>query len=217
MPASVPAGKPASDHTVPVICTTRPVPVACPIGRSNPGTGGYSRGVFQAADLLCRWSTEAHPLSVKRTSTCGHDRPADVLTAETADHRVKPPEYAPAERDTWWRAEVREFLTAATSDRLHAAWRLTLPVAQRWSRKHADTQRRLCQRFALPVIAGLVCQHVKAIHMQQVVNARRERPHAADDLRAGDRRYRRRVPDQPPGWPGSTGSRPAAVRTGGNR
>ncbi len=46
-----------------------------------------------------------------------------------------------------------------------------LPVAQRWSRKHADTQRRLCQRFAVPVIAGLACQDIKASHMQQVVNA----------------------------------------------
>jgi hypothetical protein len=46
-----------------------------------------------------------------------------------------------------------------------------LPVAQRWSRRHADTQRRLCQRFAGPVIAGLACQDIKASHMQQVVNA----------------------------------------------
>jgi hypothetical protein len=30
-----------------------------------------------------------------------------------------------------------------------------LPVHQRWSRRHADTQRRLCERFASPVIAEL--------------------------------------------------------------
>ena len=39
---------------------------------------------------------------------------------------VTPPEYAPEERDTWSQAEVRAFLKAAASDRLHAAWRLSL-------------------------------------------------------------------------------------------
>jgi hypothetical protein len=33
-----------------------------------------------------------------------------------------------------------------------------LPVARRWSRRHADTQRRLCERFAAPVIAAVACQ-----------------------------------------------------------
>jgi hypothetical protein len=46
-----------------------------------------------------------------------------------------------------------------------------LPVQERWSRKHADTQRRLCQRFAAPVIAAVTCQDIKAGHMQKVVNA----------------------------------------------
>lgn len=39
---------------------------------------------------------------------------------------VRPPAYRPAERETWNQAEVRAFLTEATSDRLHAAWRLSL-------------------------------------------------------------------------------------------
>lgn len=39
---------------------------------------------------------------------------------------VAPPEYTPEERDTWSETEVREFLTAATADRLHVAWRLSL-------------------------------------------------------------------------------------------
>jgi integrase len=39
---------------------------------------------------------------------------------------VTPPEYEPSERDTWSQAEVRTFLRAAASDRLHAAWRLSL-------------------------------------------------------------------------------------------
>jgi hypothetical protein len=46
-----------------------------------------------------------------------------------------------------------------------------LPVRDRWSRKHADTQRRLCQRFAAPVIAAITCQDIKSEHTQQIVNA----------------------------------------------
>jgi integrase len=46
-----------------------------------------------------------------------------------------------------------------------------LPADQRWSRKHAHTQRRLCERFAVPVIGDVACQDIKTWHMQQVVNA----------------------------------------------
>jgi hypothetical protein len=46
-----------------------------------------------------------------------------------------------------------------------------LPVHQRWSRKHADTQRRLCERFAAPVIGVVGCQDIKAEHTQKIVNA----------------------------------------------
>ena len=46
-----------------------------------------------------------------------------------------------------------------------------LPVAKRWSRRHADTQRRLCQRFAAPVIAAVSCQDISVDHMQQIVSA----------------------------------------------
>ena len=42
-----------------------------------------------------------------------------------------------------------------------------LPVQGQWSRKHAHTQRRLCERFAAPV----VCQDIKTGHMQKIVNA----------------------------------------------
>jgi len=45
------------------------------------------------------------------------------------------------------------------------------PASTPWSRKHADTQRRLCQRYLAPVIAGLACQDIKTAHMQAVVNA----------------------------------------------
>jgi integrase len=46
-----------------------------------------------------------------------------------------------------------------------------LPVDKRWSRKHAHTQRRLCERFAAPVIDAVACQDIKTSHMQRVVNA----------------------------------------------
>ncbi len=36
-------------------------------------------------------------------------------------------------------------------------WPDRLPVGRRWSRKHAHTQRRLCERFASPVIAMVAC------------------------------------------------------------
>ena len=54
------------------------------------------------------------------------------------------------------------------------AWYLNpdrLPVAERWSRRHADTQRRLCSRFAAPVIGAVTCQDIKTSHTQAIVNA----------------------------------------------
>ena len=42
---------------------------------------------------------------------------------------------------------------------------------RQWSRKHAHTQARLCQRFALPVIATVTCQDITPAHTQQIVNA----------------------------------------------
>ena len=45
------------------------------------------------------------------------------------------------------------------------------PAGRAWSAKHADTQRRLCQRFISPVIATVCCQDIKAAHMQKIVNA----------------------------------------------
>jgi hypothetical protein len=46
-----------------------------------------------------------------------------------------------------------------------------LPVRDRWSRRHADTQRRLCERFAVPVIGAVACQDIKTEHTQRIVNA----------------------------------------------
>jgi hypothetical protein len=46
-----------------------------------------------------------------------------------------------------------------------------LPVQARWSRKHAHTQQRLCERFAATVIATVACQDIKTEHTQAIVNA----------------------------------------------
>jgi hypothetical protein len=46
-----------------------------------------------------------------------------------------------------------------------------LPVQRQWSRKHAHTQRRLCERFAAPVIDAVLCQDITTRHMRQIVNA----------------------------------------------
>jgi integrase len=54
------------------------------------------------------------------------------------------------------------------------AWYLNpdrLPMADQWSRKHADTQCRLCQRYAAPVIGAVTCQDITVNHAQKMVNA----------------------------------------------
>ncbi len=45
------------------------------------------------------------------------------------------------------------------------------PASRPWSAKHADTQRRLCERFVAPVIAAICCQDIKVADMQKAVNA----------------------------------------------
>jgi integrase len=45
------------------------------------------------------------------------------------------------------------------------------PVGEQWSRKHTDTQRRLCGRYLAPVIARVACEDIRAGHMQEAVNA----------------------------------------------
>ena len=63
-------------------------------------------------------------------------------------------------------------------DRLVPVPRTGSRSGRRWSRKHADTQRRLCERFAAPVIAAVICQDI-------TVGA-----HAADRQRRAHRRAR---------------------------
>ena len=101
-------------------------------------------------------------------------------------------------RAVWQENGVRRQCEAATEDRLAArlekvterlmadapnlerpgadliAWYLSPdrhPAGRPWSAKHADTQRRLCERFAAPVIAPITCQDIKIADMQRAVNA----------------------------------------------
>jgi hypothetical protein len=46
-----------------------------------------------------------------------------------------------------------------------------LPVQDRWSRKHAHTQGRLCLLYVTPVIDAVTCQDIKTSHTQQIINA----------------------------------------------
>ena len=76
-------------------------------------------------------------------------------------------------------AKVTERLAADASNMKRPgadliAWYLNpdrLAVDERWSRKHAHTQRRLCERFAVEVIGTVICQAITTGHMQKVVNA----------------------------------------------
>ena len=105
------------------------------------------------------------------------------------------------------------------------AWYLDpdrLPVGERWSRKHAHTQRRLCERFAAPVIGAVTCQDITAGHMQKIVNA-------APTAGEGDRVHRmisalvsagldERLPGQPAAGEGALAGRgPPAARGPGER
>ena len=101
-------------------------------------------------------------------------------------------------RAVWYENGARRQCEAASEDRLAArlekvterlaadapnlerpgadliAWYLSParhPAGRPWSAKHADTQRRLCERFVAPVIAAITCQDIKVADMQRAVNA----------------------------------------------
>jgi hypothetical protein len=65
-----------------------------------------------------------------------------------------------------------------------------LPLQDRWSRKHAHTQGRLCERFAAPVIDEIACQDIKTGHTQRIVNGA---PTAGEGDRVGPVRSVRRA------------------------
>jgi len=71
------------------------------------------------------------------------------------------------------------------------------PASRPWSAKHADTQRRLCERFAAPVLAAVTCQDIKVADMQRAVTPRPLRARAPGCTGACP-------PWSPPGSPGGT-------------
>jgi integrase len=77
----------------------------------KPGTGLSSRTVR---------------LTLGRLSAALEVAVLEGKLARNVARLVKPPEYAPRERETWSKAEVRKFLAKASSDHLYAAWRLSL-------------------------------------------------------------------------------------------
>jgi hypothetical protein len=61
----------------------------------------------------------------------------------------------PWDRGGWWRAVWHE-----DGERQQCEPVSQVKLADRWSRKHADSQRQLCQRFAASVIGGVTCQNI---------------------------------------------------------
>ena len=131
-----------------------------------------------------------------RVANRGGDRPVVELECGVTVYPAREP--GGRWRAVWYENGGRRQCEAATEDRLAAklekvterlmadapnleksgadliGWYLSPdrhPADRPWSAKHADTQRRLCQRFVAPVIAAITCQDIKTTHMQQAVNA----------------------------------------------
>ena len=83
------------------------------------------------------------------------------------------------------------------------------PADQAWSRKHADTQRRLCERFLLPVLGELVCEDIRVADMQRALNAA---PTAGEGVRPAPVRLRPGVGRAGRGLAGRPGSRKCTGR-----
>jgi integrase len=154
---------------------------------SSAGDGPRSRSAARPGALL-RGDT--------RTATRGAGR---VVVELECGVTVYPARVAGGRwRAVWYENGTRRQCEAATEDRLAGkldkvterlmadapnleksgadliAWYLSPdrhPAGRAWSAKHADTQRRLCERFAAPVIAKIICQDIKAADMQRVVNS----------------------------------------------
>jgi integrase len=74
-------------------------------------------------------SLEQDCLAGRRVSLSDDSVPMAVLEGKLVRNvarLVTPPEHTQRERETWSKAEVKKFLGKASSDRLHAAWRLSL-------------------------------------------------------------------------------------------
>jgi hypothetical protein len=156
---------------------------------SRPGrTEGRSRAAGRAAQVS----------GDTRKTTRGDDR----VVVEVGCGVVVYPARGPGDRwrATWYESGRRRQCQAVSEDRLAAKLekvtaRLTAdapnmerpaadliafylspgrhPVGRAWSRKHTDTQTRLCRRYLAPVIAGVACEDIKTGHLQEAVTPRR--------------------------------------------
>jgi hypothetical protein len=91
-----------------------------------------------------------------------------------------------------------------------------LAAQERWSRRHAHTQGRLCALYAAPVIDEIACQDIKTGHMQRIVNAAL----AGRGPRPARARSQRQPPPpgrEPGGQRASSGVPPVASRTARRR
>ena len=172
-----------------------PVRAKIPTKNPQPSRAGVTRPVAAAA-RPGRTGRSAFAAGTGRAATRGDGR---VVVELEAGITVYPARRAGDRwRAVWYEAGRRRQCEAVTEDKLAArlarvterlqadapglerpgadliAWYLTPdrhPAARPWSRKHADTQRRLCERFIAPVIGTICCQDIKVADMQRIVNA----------------------------------------------
>ncbi len=156
--------------------------------RVSPAHGGPRSGSATGPGALLRGDA--------RAATRGDDRVVIELGWGVTVYPAREP--GGRWRAVWREDGVRRQCEAATEDRLAAklekvterlaadapnlertgadliAWYLSPdrhPAGRPWSAKHADTQRRLCQRFIAPVLAAITCQDIRVADMQRAVNA----------------------------------------------
>jgi integrase len=170
----------------PKIPTKIPQPVPAGRRRTSAAAGGKRAAAGSAAVVT----------GVPRPCTRAQGR----VVMETAEGITVYPARSPGDRwrAVWYENGTRQQCQAASEERLVAklekvaerlttdapnllrpaadliAWYLSPerhPAGQAWSRKHTHTQRRLCQRFLLPVLGDLPCQDILVADMQRALNA----------------------------------------------
>ena len=115
-----------------------------------PAGGGPGRGPLAGGRGYQDGVRRAVPGRVAASSTAALEKVAVRLTVDAPN--LQRPGHGDL-RITWYLSPGRR------------------PADQAWSRKHADTQRRLCERFLLPVLGELACEDIRAADMQRALNA----------------------------------------------
>jgi integrase len=172
-----------------------PVRAKIPTGIPQPSRAGVTRPVAAAA----RPRGNGRPIFAAGTGRAATRGEGRVVVELECGITVYPARRAGDRwRAVWYEGGRRRQCEAVTEDKLAAklakaaerlqadapnlerpgaeliAWYLSPdrhPAGRPWSRKHADTQRRLCERFAAPVIGAVCCQDIRRADMQRVVNA----------------------------------------------